>query len=324
MIWFTADLHFGHEAVIKMQNRPFKNSGDMDNALIHNINECVAPKDTLYILGDVSHHITPEETNVLIKRLHGKKYLLLGNHDVIGEPEQCQYDMSLFESVDYYKKINAYNLNIVMMHYPMLTWPKTLAGSVMLHGHVHSGLEYNAANIRAGIRRYDVGVDANNYYPVSIEQVKYWAERTPVSITSRENLYLSGVWTADAVSLGVEEETLRKADGKCLIRPYERESGDTAYMSFIPGKYSEDMDPWDKDDLCVDIYVWSALYLDGLFGFVPGYDFYGITAVDKSQWETICGAANAVSQKWRDFIDQLRPWVEEVFKNHDTFTIWGQ
>lgn len=42
----------------------------------------------------------------------------------------------------------------------------------MLHGHIHSrGQEVNAANARAGILRYDVGVDANGYCPVSIEKV---------------------------------------------------------------------------------------------------------------------------------------------------------
>lgn len=27
-----------------------------------------------------------------------------------------------------------YGMNIIMMHYPMLTWPKVMAGSIMLHG----------------------------------------------------------------------------------------------------------------------------------------------------------------------------------------------
>lgn len=81
------------------------------------------------------------------------------------------------------------------MHFPMLSWPKATAGSVMLHGHIHSGPEYNEADMKAGIRRFDVGVDANNYYPVSIMQVKQWAAETPVSITSRENLYIPGVWS---------------------------------------------------------------------------------------------------------------------------------
>lgn len=184
MIWFTADLHLGHEAIIKMQNRPFANVDDMNHTLIHNITECVKPDDKLYILGDVSHHITPDETSELVRRIHCHKYLILGNHDVVGDPEHCRYDESLFESVGYYLKINAYDMKIVMMHYPLLSWHKMSAGSIMLHGHIHSDGSYNAKNMEDGIRRYDVGVDANHYYPVNIFQVKDWVEHT----TERHNI----------------------------------------------------------------------------------------------------------------------------------------
>lgn len=185
MIWFTSDLHLGHEAIIRMQNRPFQNVEEMDNALIHHLNECVRPNDKLYILGDISHHMTPADSNALIKRIHGRKYLILGNHDVTGDPEVCRYDTGLFEWVDFYRKINVNRMTLVLLHYPMQTWPKARAGSVMLHGHIHSGPGYNAANKEAGIRRFDVGVDANNYYPVSIDQIKRWAGEIILNITSK-------------------------------------------------------------------------------------------------------------------------------------------
>lgn len=185
MVWFTSDLHLGHEAIIRMQNRPFRNVEEMDNALIHHLNECVRPNDKLYILGDISHHLTPEESNALIKRIHGKKYLILGNHDVTGDPEACRYDTGLFEWVDFYRKINVNGLTLVLMHYPMMTWPKARAGSVMLHGHIHAGPGYNSANKEAEIRRFDVGVDANNYYPVSVDQIRRWAGEIILNITSK-------------------------------------------------------------------------------------------------------------------------------------------
>jgi len=34
MIFFTADLHFGHENIIKHCNRPFKSADEMDAMLI--------------------------------------------------------------------------------------------------------------------------------------------------------------------------------------------------------------------------------------------------------------------------------------------------
>ena len=76
---------------------------------------------------------------------------------------------------------------MVLSHYPMLDGNCMYHGSYMLHGHIHSlpndGAEkflgplfdthehghigYNDWNLFHGIRRYDVGVDANGYAPVS-------------------------------------------------------------------------------------------------------------------------------------------------------------
>lgn len=37
MIYFTSDLHLGHEAVIRMQNRSFANADEMNRMLIENL-----------------------------------------------------------------------------------------------------------------------------------------------------------------------------------------------------------------------------------------------------------------------------------------------
>lgn len=247
MIWFTSDLHLGHNAVINMQHRPFKDAAEMDNALIHNINECVKKNDKLYILGDVSHHISAEETNELVRRINGRKFLLLGNHDVIGEPETCPYDPSLFEFIGNYLKINDYGMNIIMMHYPMLTWPKVMAGSIMLHGHIHSDGEYNKENQKNGIRRYDVGVDANNYYPVSIETIKEFVSKTTVRITSSKNLYIPGLWQPDAVSL--KEYSLEHPDRKLRVH--------------IGSEDSDEYESWTEDETVLGMGVSDAHSLGG-------------------------------------------------------------
>jgi calcineurin-like phosphoesterase family protein len=39
----------------------------------------------------------------------------------------------------------------------------------MLHGHVHSPI-----NTKSSVKRYDVGVDANNYTPISYLELKEW------------------------------------------------------------------------------------------------------------------------------------------------------
>ena len=63
---------------------------------------------------------------------------------------------------------------LVMSHYPMLSWNGKARGAIMLHGHIHSrGDRTNARNRdrERPILRYDVGLDANDYRPVSRDQI---------------------------------------------------------------------------------------------------------------------------------------------------------
>ena len=164
MIYFTADMHFGHRAIISMQNRPFGSVEEMDRVLLQNYNSVVRKEDTVYILGDICHHMSIEEADSLIKKLNGKKYLIKGNHDK-------NYDPRLFTDIQDFLKISVDGNHFSLMHYPMLSWPKKGSGGYQLHGHIHARMDYNEANRSEGQRRYDVGVDANNFFPVSSKQI---------------------------------------------------------------------------------------------------------------------------------------------------------
>ena len=48
MIFYTADLHLGHENVIKFCGRPFLNVEEMNETLIKNWNGAVGENDTVY------------------------------------------------------------------------------------------------------------------------------------------------------------------------------------------------------------------------------------------------------------------------------------
>src|SRR3954452_14523275 len=50
--YFTADLHLGHANIIRYCDRPFADAGEMDAALLNNLNAVVRQEDTLYVLGD--------------------------------------------------------------------------------------------------------------------------------------------------------------------------------------------------------------------------------------------------------------------------------
>jgi calcineurin-like phosphoesterase family protein len=51
------------------------------------------------------------------------------------------------------------------MHYPIESWSSQNYGSIHLHGHTHGKLFSTIKN------RYDVGVDSNNYMPISLMQI---------------------------------------------------------------------------------------------------------------------------------------------------------
>lgn len=62
------------------------------------------------------------------------------------------------------------------MHYPMLEWPKSRHGSIHLHVHQHNPFEYNIQMKEQGIKRYDVGMDGNDYFPVSLNRILEFME----------------------------------------------------------------------------------------------------------------------------------------------------
>ena len=70
-----------------------------------------------------------------------------------------------------YHELHWQKRNFVLCHYPFLSWNKSLHGSYNLHGHSHNHSDYNFLNREQDRRQYDVGVDANNYRPVSIEEI---------------------------------------------------------------------------------------------------------------------------------------------------------
>lgn len=55
---------------------------------------------------------------------------------------------------------------VVLCHYPIEEWNGLFQGSIHLHGHTHGTVP-----TPVGVRRMDVGVDAQGYMPVSAAEV---------------------------------------------------------------------------------------------------------------------------------------------------------
>ena len=164
MNYFTADLHFGHKNIIKYCNRPFNDEDEMDKTIINNWNGIVTARDTVYILGDFTKIREPEVINAYLKKLNGNKVLILGNHDEFIKENSTLLN---FSEVCDYKELTIDGKKIILFHYPLLEWNDKKNGAICLHGHLHGKVK-NVCNI-SGL--FDVGVDANNFSPVSLEDI---------------------------------------------------------------------------------------------------------------------------------------------------------
>lgn len=168
MIFFTADLHLGHENIIKQCQRPFNNVDQMDKELIKNWNSVVNVDDEVYILGDFTMK-SAYVAHGYLSALNGKKYLIAGNHDdFINEFEMCYGDLEWIK--DYYK-LSYEGMEFVLFHYPILEWENKGKNSIHLYGHIHNNKKWLEYIKQIGGKSMNVGVDVNDYRPVSIERI---------------------------------------------------------------------------------------------------------------------------------------------------------
>jgi calcineurin-like phosphoesterase family protein len=160
-------MHFNHAKMIKYSNRPFVDVEDMNNTIVANWNRKVGEDDTVYCLGDVlwrTGRAADPGGRRLLTSLNGRLHLIRGNHD---KDEYLYVDR--FEQItDYLKLVLEDRTTLILFHFPIEDWDKGHKGSIHLHGHRHST---KALAADANYRRLDVGVDAWDYTPVSLEEV---------------------------------------------------------------------------------------------------------------------------------------------------------
>lgn len=156
--YFTSDTHFYHKNIIEFCNRPYYSVENMNEEMIENWNSRVDHTDSIYFLGDFSFG-TPEQNREILFRLKGHKHLIVGNHDRKGRAEKTDWSFHFNSIHDYFRlKVDGYKF--VLCHFPLESWER---GYIHLHGHSHGTL-------RTLKGRLDVGVDANGYFPLSVQE----------------------------------------------------------------------------------------------------------------------------------------------------------
>lgn len=169
-LFFTSDTHFGHFNICKYCHRPFESRSDMDKTLIANWN-AIVPEDGIVVhCGDfmLPHNSGFKEYLKILNKLNGKIFLCRGNHDRI--PVTSEETEKIIAVVDN-AIIEVEGIKIMASHYPMLAYP----ADYQVFGHIHTMSDGTChgvdGDVNAKLRKtqYDVGVDQNNYSPIS-----YW------------------------------------------------------------------------------------------------------------------------------------------------------
>ena len=184
-IFFYSDPHFGHKNVIGFCNRPFNDVDEMNEELIKRYNKIV-PHDGIVIWVGDCFFIGTQKASSIMERLNGYKVLVRGNHDT--SPARM-YNMGFDFVVESMEMVIA-GQTVSIKHFPKKhskSWFKSFIKFKLLrkrkpryfdkypkpsnqwhiHGHTHSSERINLEN-----RTIHVGVDANDYAPVSYRTIE--------------------------------------------------------------------------------------------------------------------------------------------------------
>jgi len=169
-IYFTSDLHFGHDREFIWGPRGFKSVHEMNETIINNWNSIVTPEDDVYVLGDLM--LGDNEIGIgLIKRLKGHIHVVRGNHDSDVRIEKYNNCYNIEEVTEgQYLKCGGYTF--YLNHFPTFTSNLEKDSSLKHHlinlfGHTHQ-----KTNFYEDIPfMYHVGVDSHNNTPVSVEEI---------------------------------------------------------------------------------------------------------------------------------------------------------
>ena len=180
-VFFTSDLHFGHENVLRFDHRPWRTAEEMDTELIRRWNNKVAPGDLVYVLGDLIWKTRDGDAPTLLKQLNGQIILIKGNHDRFvrnGAAKKCLAGIKDYDDICVTLE-DGTTRRCILSHYFIPMYNGHRYGAIHLHGHSHNTaeateeLEIAAELNRRGYNNeiYNVGCMYWNYEPVTLDEI---------------------------------------------------------------------------------------------------------------------------------------------------------
>ncbi len=148
--WLISDTHFFHANIGQYCSRP----DGWQELTIENWNRFIQPGEIVFHLGDLALG-KKEDTEVLVPLLHGKLYLMRGNHDRRGKAFYQRLGITLV--ADPYPVVLSSGQRLVFSHRPMTPLPP---GVFNLHGHIH-----NKPSPDVGPRHINLSIEVRQYRP---------------------------------------------------------------------------------------------------------------------------------------------------------------
>lgn len=180
-VFFTGDLHFGHENALVFDKRPFKTVEEMDAELVRRWNAKVGKGDLVYVLGDMIWKTRNDDAPTLIKSLNGQIILIKGNHDRFLHNAKAK---EVFAGIKDYDDIcvtleDGTVRRCILSHYFIPMYNGHRHNAIHLHAHSHcseeADYEIEFANYlnKIGCRNeiYNVGCMYWNYEPVTLDEI---------------------------------------------------------------------------------------------------------------------------------------------------------
>lgn len=179
-LYFTSDTHFGHKNVIQYSNRPYDSVELMNEEFIARWNSVVPIDGVVFHLGDFSF-LNASDAKKIVERLNGKIILIKGNHDkrqnIISNGEL------IFEKCYTQLELNIASSEYAKYRFILTHMPLEYSRMINIHGHCH-GSKPKCAN------QIDVGVDANDYKPISFEKLVADVNDINLNVLFRKPLHM--------------------------------------------------------------------------------------------------------------------------------------
>ncbi len=241
MKYYIADLHFGHGNLNQyMDHRGFSSVEEMNEYMIQQWNSVVKAHDEVYILGDLFWKVEePKDVVRTLNRMHGKKYLIRGNHDSRWLSDYDNEKYHCFKWIKDYAEISDNKRRVLLFHYPIMSYNHQFSEKTwMLYGHIHFTQDVDLVEAYKDACKKDIRVDekhgitespyvhmincfcvASDYKPLTLDQ---WIEM-------EESGKLKRVETSNGVLEYTIENTkiqawLNSNNDICIINPRSKKT----------------------------------------------------------------------------------------------------